>query len=266
MRRGIYIARRILEEIRRNGVSHLWRLALSRLKRTLGPKASIDTIPKHKIELIDEIRNVRTMEVCANVLEDLQTKMVSDQFKSAPLALLRNLLSEMKLDVKKSDKVERSLIKLTQSDPEWADPWLELGFLREDQGRSEDALLCFSRAMKGKKAGGGSSLDPHPAVMAAVHRGRALAKAGNDEGARQCFEAALSQDPAQRLAAIELANVLRRLGHINEALMFYSDGMYYQETRWSLPVPPRSLETLRLPHLTGRMTAILEPGFFPAIS
>jgi tetratricopeptide (TPR) repeat protein len=220
-------------------------------------------VSKTHRDLISEVRNVRVMEAIAEVLTDFQSKMGSDKFRSEPLALLKRILREQKLDKASAQSLEKALRGLTVSNPGWSEPWLELGFLLEDQGRLDEALTCFANATTGLQPSDLPDRDPHPSAIAGARRGKLLIEAGNDTEARACFELSLGYNPDQRTVAVEYANLLRRLGHFDQALVHYCEGMYYQESRWSVPVPPRDAERLRFPHLTGRMQEIREPGFPP---
>lgn len=277
LRRALYAAMLLLgllrkvktavRVMRREGFRQALNLTLVRLN--LGAFSSMKAghaVSEAERNFIDEIRNVRVMETVAAVLTDFQSKMGSEKFKSAPLELLERILREQKLDVAKAPLLEKALRGLTVSNPQWSEPWLELGFLHEDQGRLDEALVCFSKAMAGLRPNDLPDRDPHPAAVAGARRGKLLADAGNDAEAQACFKLCLGYDPGQRMVAVQYANLLRRLGHYDQALVYYSEGMYYQESRWSLPVPPRDAGRLRFPHLTGRMREIREPDFSPESS
>jgi tetratricopeptide (TPR) repeat protein len=130
-------------------------------------------------------------------------------------------------------------MKLVQRHPTWAEPWLELGFTYEDEGANAEALRCFERAMRGKRPADLAPSDPHPSAVAAANRGRLLMAMGREDEALAAFALAVRRDPGQKVAAAQYANLLRRQGNVERALVYYGEGMYYQECRWRLPPAPR---------------------------
>lgn len=282
LRRAFYGARigvAVLRKIRtaayvvhRNGLKQAVHLTLVRLNpRPLSNLVDVAAPAAHHVSkeqraVMNEIRNIRAMETVLDVMAEYEAKMASDVFKSAPLMLLKRMLHDLVMPAGDTPPVERALRALADQDPGWAEAWLELAFIYEDRGEIERALPCFANAMTGIRPDDLPSYDPHPAAVAAACRGIHMARAGNDLEARACFELCLRHNPDFKIIAIEYANVLRRLGYFDQALAYYADGMYYQETRWSIPPGPRDIARLRFPYLTGNMPGGLMPGFPPAIS
>ena len=61
--------------------------------------------------------------------------MQASPFRSMPLVYLRQLLARHKLDGARGSMAARALLmKLVEQHPSWAEPWLELGFMYEDEG------------------------------------------------------------------------------------------------------------------------------------
>jgi hypothetical protein len=83
-----------------------------------------------------------------------------------------------------------------------------------------------------------------------------MAMGRNDE-ACAAFALAVARDPGQKVAAAQYACLLRRRGHIDNALVYYSEGMYYQECRWSLPRAPRDAADADFRYLSAE--ALAEP-------
>ena len=157
-------------------------------------------------------------------------------------------------------------MKLVEKHPSWAEPWLELGFMYEDEGANAEALRCFERAMRGRRAADLAPSQPHPSAVAAANRGRLLMAMGRNDEARAAFALALRRDPGQKVAAAQYAGLLRRQGDIDTALVYYGEGMYYQECRWSLPPAPRDAADVDLRYLAAEALAELPVRPAPAFA
>jgi hypothetical protein len=203
-------------------------------------------------ELLNEIRTLRALQADSAVLADYEAGMKSGAFLSAPLALIRKILRERNLDVQSYDLIERRLTELTKKQPRCAEAWLELGFLHEDRGNHDKAVSCFERASRSRRMHDRPTGDTHPAAVAATRCAQLLAKSGSLEQARELFVRSLTQEPYQGPIAAEYADVLRRLGRIDEAAAHYVAGMYYLAPTWSMPRASRDVRSLKLPHLGGR--------------
>jgi tetratricopeptide (TPR) repeat protein len=134
----------------------------------------------------------------------------------------------------------------------------------EDEGADAEALRCFERAARGKSAVDLASSDPHPSAVAAANRGRLLMAMGQNDEACAAFALAVARDPGQKVAAAHYASLLRRHGDIDNALVYYCEGMYYQECRWSLPRAPRDAARADLRHLSTEALAELPARTAPA--
>jgi hypothetical protein len=246
--------RRVVGLIRRDGFS----LAMRKIrKKTIGWASLKDTITRltvgaAEIEKLSQIRNYRALKAVEAVLADCETKMGGGVFRSIPLVYVRQLLARHKLDGTRGSNAARALLlKLVEKHPSWAEPWLELGFMYEDEGAGAEALRCFYRAMRGGRAVDHAPSDPHPCAVAAANRGRLLMAMGRQSDALAAFAFAIGRDPGQKVAAAQYAGLLRQLGRIDEALVYYGEGMYYQECRWSLPTAPRDAAAVDLHYLTA---------------
>jgi tetratricopeptide (TPR) repeat protein len=140
----------------------------------------------------------------------------------------------------------------------------------EDEGANAGALRCFDRAMRGRRAADFAPSDPHPCAVGAANRGRLLMAMGRQDEALAAFARAVGQDPGQKVAAAQYAGLLRRQGNIESALVYYGEGMYYQECRWCLPPAPRDAADVDLRYLEAEVVSELSacstpaPGFAPA--
>jgi tetratricopeptide (TPR) repeat protein len=260
-------AERMLGLVRRDGL----RLALRKMRtRTIGPvslKGAIFrlAVGRADLERLDQIRNYRALKAVEAVLADCETKLGGGTFRSVPLVYLHQLLAHRGLaGAYGSNAVRALLMKLIEKHPSWAEPWLELAFMYEDDGADAEALRCFERAMRGRRAAGLASPDPHPSAVAAANRGRMLMAMGRQDEAFASFASAVRQDPGQKVAAAQYAGLLRRQGKIDSALVYYGEGMYYQECRWCLPRAPRDAAEVDLRYLSAEALAEVSPRPMPA--
>jgi tetratricopeptide (TPR) repeat protein len=250
---------RAVELIRRDGL----RLALRKARtRALGSASFKDamtwlTVSPSDLQRLEQVRNYRALKAVDAVLADCDDRM-RGSFRSAPLVYVRHLLARNKLDGARGSKAARVLLmRLVEKHPSWAEPWLELGFMYEDEGVNADALRCFEHAMRAKRAADLGPSEPHPCGVAAANRGRLLMAMGRDDEARAAFARALRWDCGQKVSAVHYADLLRRQGAIGNALVYYGEGMYHQECRWTLPPAPRDAADVDLRYLSAEALAEL---------
>jgi tetratricopeptide (TPR) repeat protein len=265
--------RRVVGLVRRDGFG----LAMRKMrKKTIGSASLKDainwlTVGAAELEKLKQIRSYRALKAVEAVLVDCETKMGGGAFHSMPLVYVRQLLARHKLDGTRGSNAARALLlKLVEKHPSWAEPWLELGFMYEDEGANAEALRCFDRAMRGKRAADLAPSDPHPCAVAAASRGRLLMAMGRPDEALDAFALATREDPGQKVAAAQYAGLLRRQGNIDGALVYYGEGMYHQECRWCLPPAPRDAADVDLHYLAAEAASGLSahptpaPAFAPA--
>lgn len=263
----VRLAQRVVGLIQRDGL----RLALRKIRtRAIGPaslKEAISrfTISPSEIDRLNQVRNYRALKAVEAVLVDCERRMGAGPFRSVPLVYLRQLLARHRLDGAYGPKAGRALLmKLVKKYPSWGEPWLELGFMYEDEGDNAEALRCFEHAIRGKRPADFAPGDPPPSAVAAANRGRLLMAMGRNDEARAAFALAVRRDPGQKVAAAQYANLLRYQGEIDSALVYYGEGMYYQECRWSLPPTPRDATNLDFRYLTAEALAELPVRSAPA--
>jgi len=260
-------AQRVLGLIQRDGL----RLALRKVRvQAIGSSSVREIVARLAVrpadlERLNQIRNYRALHAVEMVLVDYETTMRGGPFRSMPLVYLRRLLRQHKLDGARGSTAARTLLmKLVQKHPSWAEPWLELAFVYEDEGAYAEALRCFERAMRGKRAADFAPGEPHPSAVAAANRGRLLTAMGRNDDARAAFAFALARDCGQKMAAAQYAELLRCRGDIDNALVYYGEAMYHQECRWVLPSAPRDAADVNLRALTAEVLADLPVRSVPA--
>src|SRR5262249_46753933 len=142
---------------------------------------------------------------------------------SVPLAFVREKLDAVGTPrgLPPSELLAERLQALTEAYPAWAEAWLELAFLHQDEGREREALKCFERAMRGRLSDTADRRS-NPIAIAAASRGRLLAAAGRHAEALDSFALCMWHDPEQAMVAVEYANALRRAGQFDAAMVYYA--------------------------------------------
>jgi tetratricopeptide (TPR) repeat protein len=235
------LARTATHAARRDGLSVVMRKAAGRATVAASGKIRPPiTLPAVDAEILSEIRGVRTLQAVEQVIADFAQKLDFRDLPLAPLAFVRERLEALAsaCRARPSEMLEERLLALTRTYPAWAEAWLELAFLHQDEGRPDEALKCFERAMHGRLSDT-AERKPNPIAIAAADRGRLLAAAGRHEEARDSFAFCLRHDPEQAMVAVEYADALRRTGQLDAAMVYYAQGMYYRPPEWKLPRLPR---------------------------
>jgi hypothetical protein len=236
------LARTAIHATRRDGLPVVMRKAAGRATVAAGDKMRPPiTLPGVDAETLDEIRGVRTLQAVEQVIADFAQKLDFRDLQSEPLAFVRERLEALAhaCGAPPSEMLAERLLALTETHPGWAEAWLELAFLHQDEGRPDEALKCFERAMHGRLSDTGER-KPNPIAIAAADRGRLLAAAGRHTEALDSFAFCLRHDPEQAMVAVEYADALRRTGQLDAAMVYYAQGMYYRPPEWKLPRLPRN--------------------------
>lgn len=199
-----------------------------------------------------EVRLARGLLSLENALSYYAGETLPPDLPSAPLGLVRERLAANNLAGDAADRaIEQSLLALVESYPRWAECWLELGHLRQDQGRIEEALECFSRAAAGDpmSSRAGPCLDPR--AEASSSRARIFSARDRTEDAIRAYTASLSIDPHQPIANIEYGRLLRKVGRWRACVDFFAAGVHYEETRFCVPGAGRNAAELAFTHLAA---------------
>ena len=239
---SLQFARTAIRVARRDGLSVAMRKAISRATVAADGKVRPPiTVPGDDVEVLNQIRRVRALQAVEQVLADFLQQLAARDLTSAPLAFVQERLNELAkpYGLPLSEVLATRLRELADKHPAWAEVWLELGFLREDEGRSDEALNCFARAMRARLSDAADRNAKATAVAAANH-GRLLAAAGRHAEARDSFAFCLRRDPEQSMVGVEYAHALRRIGNFDSAVAYYAQGMYYRPPEWKLPQLPRN--------------------------
>jgi Tetratricopeptide repeat len=236
------LVRTAIHAVRRHGLSVAMRKAVDRVTVAASEKIQPPVTPSGAdAEILDDVRRLRALQAAEQVMADFVQRLDIRDLPSIPLAFVREKLDGLaKVDgVPPSEMLAARLRDLTEKYPAWAEAWLELGFLHQDEGRPEEALSCFERAMRGRLSDT-ADRKHNPIAIAAANRGRLLTAAGRHAEALASFAFCLRHDPEQPMVSVEYADALRRAGQPDSALVYYAQGMHYRPPGWKLPRLPRN--------------------------
>ena len=210
-------------------------------------------VPLHSdhVELLDQLRQVRVLESVNNLLAEFEQAYGAAPSHSAPLALVREILERENVAGDHGRiAVESALIDLTKIYPNCAEAWLELAFLRQDQGWTTRAVDCFQRAVAGKPYQDVGPFFHDPRNIAAAHLSEILfAQGRRDEGLEACagiFER--DHNAPFTMMGLRYGLELCVIGECGRAWPHLCRAMTYEEYHWRVP-SLRDLRTLDLSRL-----------------
>jgi tetratricopeptide (TPR) repeat protein len=160
-----------------------------------------------------------------------------------PLVRLDAKIAELDIDAGQPQRLFESLIA---RNPEFAEPWFEIGLSYLAAGNASKAVTMFDKALsvpcRIKLINGDRSAH----AKAASARGDALAALGDFGGAIQSYRQALSIDGPLPLTHLSLARLLRIQGNYRESLSHFSAAMNSVHPVHSVPRFPRQIDELVL--------------------
>lgn len=115
---------------------------------------------------------------------------------------------------KSFDRAREAAVRALCLFPTSDTPLILQGHVSEQEGKLEDAVAWFQRA-----------LDRHPSAAALCGMGTALAGLDRIEEAQDCLERAVRADPAQTDARIELAHIAEKQGHRARAIRLFEEAL-----------------------------------------
>lgn len=137
-------------------------------------------------------------------------------------------------------RIERELTHLVDVTPDFAEAWLELGYLHADRKDHDKAASCFERSLRSRTALPASPATTHCYVMAAFAHASALLAANKPDDAARSFAKAVALAPRtggpERVA---YGLTLLQLRQYEPALDQFEAGMTSDEMRPALPKLPR---------------------------
>jgi tetratricopeptide (TPR) repeat protein len=253
--------RTAIDVARRDGLALVMRKAVGRATVIAGEKIRppLD-LPTEDKEILNELRGIRALQAAEQVLTEFLDRLDFSDLPAAPLAFVQEKLKGLAraCGAPPSEVLAARLLELTQRNPAWAEAWLELGFLHQDKGRSDEALKCFEHAMRGRLSDT-ADRKPNPIAIAAANRGRLLNAAGRHAEALDSFAFCLRHDPEQAMVAVEYADALRRVGQLDSAMAYYAQGMYYRPPEWKLPRLPRDATEMTFRLLAPKNVTATDP-------
>jgi hypothetical protein len=218
-------------------------------------------IPPDAQAMLRDVCVARVLQSAEDILAEYEDSALSaSPVRSAPLALVRELMTRNGLASGGRLEVFESLLtELITRYPDWTEAWLELGFIRVDQGRDgEDVLACFAQAVAGTPRNHDAQyLDPR--AIAQTTLARLLERQGRLAEAAAAYSASFKRTSDQRAAAAEFARLLCRLGRYQESLEYFQAGMMWEDTRSQVPRMGRNARDLALASLQMPPSAASPP-------
>ena len=202
---------------------------------------SESSVPPAAIETFNDLQAARIVLNAAELLRVHRDKMGDLVAGLPPLAALEQLLSDTKLT---DDRIQAELTALTKAEPDFAEAWLELGFIHLDRDEFQRAEACFEKCLSVPLVLPAAPDRTGCHVQAALGKARALVELGNLDAAAHAYFSGLAANGASGLARIEYARLLRRLGRVRDSLGQFEAGMGSDVTAVSLPPMPRMLSEL----------------------
>lgn len=197
-----------------------------------------------------EVRLARGLLAMESALDYYAGETLPPGLSSAPLGLVRERIAANRLNGNAADlAVEQSLLALVEAYPRWAECWLELGHLRQDQGRIEEALEYYGRAVDGEPLSSltGQCLDPR--AEACTARARIFSARNRLEDAIGAYSASFAIAPHQPIASIEYGRLLRKTGRWRACVDYFAAGVHYEETRYCIQGAGRNAASLAFTRL-----------------
>ncbi len=250
--RGAGLARRASIVARVVGFGAAGRVAIAWLGRRVAALRWLSrAAPEAAAAEFGEVRLARGLLAMEHGYAHYQAAALPLEVAPAPLELVRSCLAKSGLNADNAGPLlESSMEALLQSHPRWLECWLELGYLKQDQGRPQEALQCYLRAANGVSLSGPGERDPRAAALASA--ARLLRAEGHLAEAAKNYAAALAIDPGQHAVTVEYARVRRELGCAEESLGLFLAGIHHEETSSNVPKTSRDAAELLLPRLARR--------------
>jgi tetratricopeptide (TPR) repeat protein len=197
------------------------------------------------LQLLGKVQIARSLLAMSNVLKEYEDATLPAGLHSSPRHFVEKILEINNLTTHDSNKFEEKLFMLAKQNPRWAECWLELGYLALDNSDFTKALKYFERASRAHRIS--SSTDyVDPCSLALTECARILRAVGGFGDASTNYSTSLSRDPRQSVACIEYAQLLRETGREIESLEYFSRGVSFEETKWSLPKTIRDARQIQL--------------------
>jgi hypothetical protein len=137
-----------------------------------------------------------------------------------------------------------TLADVLKQDPEFAEAWVEKGWLAWESGNLLDATDAALAALRAQARLGTGSDYPHPYIEAASLIAECLARAGLAEEAILAYQKLFSLNDNQPVQQIACGRLLWQLGRIEQAIVCFNRGMSFGILQANLPRLPRHIRDL----------------------
>jgi len=175
------------------------------------------------------------------LLRFYRTKMGELGTDLPPLAMVEGCVDAARLD---EQRLIQGLRELTRDAPDFAEAWLELGYIHLDRNEVVEAQECFDRTLAGQPmlpvAEGRTSCK----ALAAFARAQILSARGATEAAVDAYNKAFAIDFRPTMMHVACGRVLRRLGKFDESLAEWEASMHTDDSAVTLPPLPRDFALL----------------------
>ena len=209
--------------------------------------AKTSPISEIAVETLKEVRLLRSLKALENVIDYYARAALPVNLPSAPLALIRDILQRNGFSDGVGElSVQSALLSLSEANPNCSDIWLELGHLRFDQKRFEEALACYRKATE-TRALPATSTDwaLNPTIQARVALAHLLLARGERAAAFHEYEVLAAIAPNQTTARVEFGLMLRESNQIQRMLYVFLSATQYEWPRWQVPDGGRDASKIR---------------------
>jgi tetratricopeptide (TPR) repeat protein len=142
------------------------------------------------------------------------------------------------------EEVSGWLEEAVRRSPDFAEAWLELGFLRKEAGKGGVAIDAFDRAQNAMPAFDQNLGQPHLRAIAGTERAQLLAQRGQSEAALAQLDAMLGQRWLPWTFYLCRARLLLARGRAREALAAFEQCLTWTNIEPRFPVLPGRIEEL----------------------
>jgi tetratricopeptide (TPR) repeat protein len=216
----------------------------------LSVKADGSPQPKLSLVALEGLYDVQAAQAVRNLAELLQFyhgKVAGLVPEFPPLDMVERCLGQSGIS---DERLMAELRRVLETQPDFSEAWLELGYLYHGRGNVLAAEQCWAECVASLDyvAVPGDRVGCKP--LAAFARAKSLEARGRLAAAADAYGAAVTMDARMKMAHLAYAKVLRRLGRIDEALVQFEASLDTDGTAAPFGKLPRTFEGLSARLLT----------------
>jgi tetratricopeptide (TPR) repeat protein len=193
---------------------------------------------------IDCFRDIQAARVVLNVAEVLRfhrDKIGDLGAAPSPLVMVEAFLGKTEIS---DDRLMADLRALLEAEPNFAEAWLELGYVHFDRGNYGAAECCFDQSLAVPPSIAVAEGRVNCAVLAALAKAEAIEAQYRLPEAAAAYAKAIALHNTTTMARITYGRLLRRLGRVREALIEFDAGMDTDFTAMGFETLPRTFRVL----------------------